>query len=194
MCAHQKNLAAEKSMGNCFGKPEPPVVFTICPKDSKAHDFGPNAKDVPGMTPCAKCKMTKDQVDMICKRCQQHQHEWIQSVEAIPQPGAPVVARPVGAPPPPIPVGTPVQTIYTCKDCGLRRMGEEGNYTYGTRAPPEFPPARVACVPRELFLWLPDRACAQPISTKHTHLCTGRTIAEQMTITCTVAAICWAQT
>ena len=83
------------------------------------------------MTPCAKCKMTKDQVDMVCKRCQGHQHEWIQSVEAIPQPGAPVVARPVGAPPPPIPVGTPVQTIFTCKHCGLRRSGEDGNYMYG---------------------------------------------------------------
>jgi hypothetical protein len=83
------------------------------------------------MTPCAKCKMTKDQVDMICKRCQGHQHEWIQSVEGIPQPGAPVVARPVGAPPPPIPVGTPVQTIFTCKHCGLRRSGEDGNYVYG---------------------------------------------------------------
>ena len=118
-------------MGNCLGGPSaPPVVFTICPHDGKAHDFGPNAKDLPGSTRCEKCKQTKEQVDIRCKLCREDEHDWLQSVEAVPQPGVPVVARPIGAPPPPIPVGTPVQTIYTCKHCGLRRMEQDGNYVY----------------------------------------------------------------
>ena len=117
-------------LSKCMAPSPPPVVFTICPQDGKAHDFGttgsvaPNDDDV-----CKKCGKKREQIDYDCQECRNGDHNWVQDVEPVqPAPSQPPV---VVSPQAGVVHGTPVVLIHKCTRCGLRqRMGEDGLYYY----------------------------------------------------------------
>ena len=117
-------------MGNCLGTPEPAVVYTICPTDGKAHDFGETKlaerpKGAPQTLFACRCGKTKEQVVQECRNCQNGNHQWVAEVVPMPAQGQPMPQPGAG-----IPVGTPVQTVFKCTVCGMRRSGQDGNYIY----------------------------------------------------------------
>ena len=156
-------------MGNacakCLGPQAPPVVFTICPVDGKAHQFSnATGTKIEATDTCQKCRKQRQQIDMECQDCQDGRHAWIVDLEPMssapyaqtqpvqvasskltdptsgPPPGVPgsptvAVAQPVGQP---VAQGTPVQAmvVHKCTRCGLRqRPGPDGVYR---ARPPRF--------------------------------------------------------
>ena len=133
----------------CLGPQPPAVVFTMCPSDGKAHDFGtaPGAK-VESTDACTKCGKQRSEIDIECRECRAGHHTWVQDFEpTAPHAQAkPVVVATVDskltdptlqsqpAVAHPVAQGTPVQleAVVKCTRCGLRqRPGPEGTYMYG---------------------------------------------------------------
>jgi hypothetical protein len=126
-------------MGNCLGPSQPPVVFTICPVDGKAHEFGEvkgEKSDWTKLRPC-RCNKTKEQVVQEARMCQNDEHAWVMETVTIPAPQAAQAQAPSQPPAPgvamqpgtAIPVGVPVQTMQVakCTRCGMRRT-DDGHY------------------------------------------------------------------
>lgn len=153
-------------MGNVFAKclaaPPPPVVFTICPIDGKAHEFDGPANAIDKSAACKKCGKLRQVIDTEARACQMGDHEWVQDFVPV---CVPVVAAqketsdkaaPAGGP---IAQGTPVpaqgavvQPVYKCMRCGLRQqMDANGAYMYDDYC---------AC-PVERVATLTDRAPAE---------------------------------
>jgi hypothetical protein len=107
-------------MGNilakCMAPSPPPVVFTVCPVDGKAHDLGekPTAEAV-----CAKCKKSRAMIDQECMECRNDNHLWVQDYEPMPGAAPPQPAQPGVA------QATPLMVVHKCQRCGLRRRPDE---------------------------------------------------------------------
>ena len=118
---------------SCFGPSPPPVVFTVCQSDGKAHDFGAVGKGgVDKLTTCNKCGKSRGIIDMECQECQSGSHRWVQDFEPIPQQQPQVQNEdPKQALQPGVVKGTPVQVVQKCERCGLREQtGANGARTY----------------------------------------------------------------
>lgn len=142
-----QSARTQRSMGQVLAKciaqmqadPEPPVVFTICEADGKAHEFGQQSTGMPieKTASCLKCKKDRMTIDLECRMCREGNHDWVQNYEPVCNPCGPVpdptqgkamTAKP-GAPP--VAQAVPVQMVYKCKRCGLRQqMNENGVYVY----------------------------------------------------------------
>lgn len=110
-------------LDKCFPPDPPPVVFTVCPSDGKAHTF---SEPKLGERVCTKCELTKEAIDLQCLHCQEGDHCWQQ--ELIPlQHASPQSQTPQGG----VAQGMPVIVQQKCAHCGMRRrMEENGQYIY----------------------------------------------------------------
>ena len=143
-------------MGNilakCLGPSPPPVVFTVCSVDGKAHDFGHSTSGTPvdKTAVCLKCNKPRSVIDFECEQCQQGNHEWVQDYVPVPTAQAQPVCLDAGptkasvasaekeaddlkkliaekqgavAQATPVPAqGMAVMVTYKCKRCGLRQQ------------------------------------------------------------------------
>eukprot|EP00322_Chrysochromulina_rotalis_P020247 CAMPEP_0115848946 /NCGR_PEP_ID=MMETSP0287-20121206/11193_1 /TAXON_ID=412157 /ORGANISM="Chrysochromulina rotalis, Strain UIO044" /LENGTH=183 /DNA_ID=CAMNT_0003302893 /DNA_START=53 /DNA_END=604 /DNA_ORIENTATION=+ len=109
------------AFAKCLAPDPPPVVFTVCPSDGRAHEFATaDAKQLTPQSACSKCGQTKQQIDLRCQACRDGQHEWVQDYEPISQ------AQPQAAGPPGVTQGVAVMPVFKCRHCGLRQQERDG--------------------------------------------------------------------
>ena len=118
------------ALTKCCAPAPPPVVFTICPYDCKAHDFSAFKVEGTALPPdaiCGKCKQSKQQVDYRRQLYSEDQHEFVADYVPVPGQQPPAAANAPAA----VAIGQPVEVIHKCIHCGLRRqLQQNGIYMY----------------------------------------------------------------